>query len=100
MGDIKIDFACVELQAKQLEEIAEGIARLAKQNMADAVERMAAAWAGESASAYLAKAGLVQQELLKTADSLFDAACSVRAQAGKLYEAERAAIEQFKSRSK
>lgn len=99
MGDIKIDFAAVEFQAKQLEEIAEGISNLAERRMAGTIENMAAAWEGESASAYFAKVDLVKQELLKTASSLCDAASSVRAQARKIYEAESKAIEQAKFRN-
>lgn len=94
MRNIKIDFVAVESQAKQLEEIAEGIRRLAERKMTGAIENMAAIWEGESADAYFSKAELVKQELLKTSSSLCDVASNIRAQAKKIYEAERRAIEQ------
>lgn len=96
MRNIKIDFVAVESQAKQLEEIAEGIRRLAERKMTGTIENMAAVWEGESAAAYFSKAELVKQELLKISSSLCDVASNVRAQAKKIYEAELKAAEQAK----
>ena len=42
MRNIKIDFVAVESQARQLEEIAEGIRRLAERKMTGTIESMAA----------------------------------------------------------
>ena len=90
---IDIDFGVACSQANRLEEIAESMARLANKQVAGTVEKIDAAWKGDSAAEYMQKAMMLQSSILQTSQQLMSVAASIRAEAKRIYNAEKAALE-------
>ena len=96
---IQIDFDEACAQAKELEDCAEEMKRLANQQLANTLREMAASWKGESATAYFAKADIVKKNIAATSETLYSIASNIRTQAKRTYDAEMAALRLAEQRS-
>ena len=96
---IEIDFAAANSQASKLEEIAEEMTRLANQQLAGTIETITSGWQGETAAAYISKAQTVKNNIAQTAKMLTAIAQTIRADAKRIYAAEKAALEIAETRN-
>ena len=96
---IEIDFAAAYSQAKKLDDVADEMKRLANQQLNSTIGKIGSSWKGESATAYLNKAEIVRDNITQTAQSLASIAASIRSDAQRIYNAEKAALEIAKTRN-
>ncbi len=96
---IQMDFNKAKAQASQLEQIASGIERLAKNDMENCMAGVSANWKGGSASLYVKKGRQLAQEMKKSAAELRKVASTIRKVAQNTYNAERSAILTAKTRT-
>ena len=90
---IEIDFAAANAQANRLEDLAVKIQDLAEKQLSDTITLLSSGWSGESASAYLQKAEYVKDNITQTAKTLLSIAETIRTDAQRIYDAEKAAVE-------
>jgi len=90
---LEINFRTALEQAARLEETADTMKSMAHQQIQEAIQNMSSSWKGETAAAYFGKVEEVRQEILSTADCLYEIADNIRTQARRVYESEKQAIE-------
>ena len=89
---IMFNFRRAQQQAEELDEIADSLSRMAKNDFENTMQNVAAAWKGENASKYLIKGDKLQGNMCSTAQSLRGIAADIRKVARRIYEAEMAAL--------
>lgn len=89
---IQIDFNRAQTQAAQIEQIANGIESLVKQDMENYMSGVEANWKGGNAALYIKKGRRLEQELEKSAAELKKTAQTIRKVAQNTYNAEKKAI--------
>ena len=90
---IEITFGNALRQAKQLEDCAEDMRRVAKSGMTGIKNDLASAWKGDSSSAYLAKMEDTAGNICETAKKLDQIAATLRKVAKIFRETELNALE-------
>lgn len=96
---IQMDFNRAQMQAAQIEQIANGIENLAKRNMEDCMSGVKANWKGGNAVLYIRKGRRLEQELEKSAAELKKTAQTIRKAAQNTYNAEKKAIMTARTRT-
>lgn len=91
MGTLEFDFNKAMRQASELESLAEQLNRMAQNDYADNMQRLSGAWQGDSASKFLNKGAILQQDMVETARKLRYTANSYRKIARSVKEAEERA---------
>lgn len=74
MGIFHYDFDKAKIQARQLSEIGEEMDNLIKNQYVDALQILAGAWKGDSASLFLKKGAKLQEAMEKTAKNMGETA--------------------------
>ncbi len=87
-SEIRFNFQQSLKRAEELEEVAEGLKRLAQGDLESAFQNLSLAWKGEAASAYLEKGSRLEEKILKSAKDLNSTASAIRRIAQRTYEAE------------
>lgn len=96
---IEITFGNALSQARQLEQCAEDMLRVANTNMESVKGDLSAAWEGESANAYMRKMDTTAANIAKTARRLQDIAATLRRVAQIFRNTELKAIELAEQRN-
>ncbi|MBQ6839678.1 MAG: WXG100 family type VII secretion target [Oscillospiraceae bacterium] len=96
---IEITFGNAMAQARQLDQCAEDMLKVANSNMGSIKGDISAAWQGESANAYLQKMDLTAANIVKTARRLQDIAQTLRNVATIFRNTELRAIELAEQRT-
>ena len=96
---IEITFGNAMQQARQLDQCAEDMLRLANGNMESVKSDLASAWEGTSAEAYIRKMDTTASNIRKTANRLKDIANTIRTVARIFRNTELRAIELAEQRS-
>lgn len=96
---IEITFGNAMTQANQLDACADDMVRLANNSISGIKGDLSAAWQGDSANAYMAKMDTTAQNMLKTADKLYQIAETIRSVARIFRNTELRAIELAEQRS-
>lgn len=92
MSDVlKFDFNKANLHIQELEEIKAEIEKLANSEYAETMQQLSAAWKGESADAYMRKAGKLQDKINKTAKDIGKVADAYKEAARRAKKAEELA---------
>ena len=90
---IEMNFTKARQQAKQLENAAFRLERIASGSMEDAMNSISGNWKGENAGNYLKKAEKVQNDIHKVSKELKNTAQAIERIAKVTYDAEIAALE-------
>lgn len=90
---IEMNFAKAKGQAKELENAAARLERIASGSMEDAINTISGNWKGENAGNYLHKAEKVQKDILKVSNELKKTATAIRRIAQVTYNAEMTALD-------
>ena len=88
MYKISVDFEKANRNARELEEIASELNRLAQNTCQQVLRDLRQGWKGESARAYLQKTEALQQQMTSTVRDLNTAARNIRNSAQRVYQAE------------
>lgn len=96
---IEITFSSAMSQARQLDQCAEDMLRLAGTNLETIKSDISMAWQGDSASAYIGKMDLTAANIQKTAQRLQDIASTLRTVATIFRNTELRAIELAEQRT-
>lgn len=96
---IEITFGNAMTQARQLDQCAEDMLRVANNNMGNIKGDISAAWQGESANAYIQKMDLTAGNIVKTAQRLQEIAQTLRTVANIFRNTELRAIELAEQRT-
>lgn len=96
---IFLNFQKAKQQADELEQIAGDLSKLSSKSLNDVLQNVSANWKGESASQYLSKGSILQEDLTETAKSLLDIASEIRTIAKRIYDAEMEALRIAQTRS-
>lgn len=99
-NEIKINYDNSKKKATKIEELAEQLRAIAKNDLDETLNMLSNEWKGESSTAFLHKGEALKDELLKTANLMDRNARSIRATAKKIYDTERAAIDLIESHKK
>lgn len=75
---IEITFGNAVAQAKQLDECADAMVRLANNSIGNIKSDLNSAWQGDSANAYIAKLDLTSENIITTANKLYEIARTIR----------------------
>ena len=99
MASIAIDFNKSQNHAKELENIAN---KLAKQraSLVSEKQRISANWKGNNANAFIKKLSVMERDIQNAEKSLKNTAKSIRTHSGNIYRAEKRAIDLAKVRKK
>ncbi len=89
---IELDFDEAKRKADALDEIAARMEQTAAKDMENSMQLLAGGWKGENANAFLAKEGIIKNNIVSSAKELHAVAADIRTIARKLYEAEMAAL--------
>ncbi|WP_349943930.1 WXG100 family type VII secretion target [Lacrimispora sp. BS-2] len=89
---IEFDFRLAKQKANELDEIAENLQNLSNNKFNNTMQNLSAGWKGESASLYLNKGQILQEDIIKTSKNLREVASTIRAVAKRIYEAEMEAL--------
>jgi len=89
---LQFDFDTAINQAKRLESLAGEIESTVARPLGSSAQELAAAWKGNSATAYVEKQGRLKEKISDTASDLRTVAEEIRAAAQRVYEAEMKAI--------
>ena len=90
---IEMNFAKAKGQAKELDNAAARLERIASGCMEDAMSTISGNWKGENAGNYLRKAEKVQKDILNVSRELKNTATAIRNIAQVTYNAEMTALE-------
>lgn len=90
---IEMDFERAISQARELEEISKELSQVANAHITGALEMLNLNWNGDNAEKYLKSGNLLTSEMLETADDLIAVAKNIKATAGIVYNAEKAAMQ-------
>ena len=96
---IEITFGNAMTQARQLDQCAEDMIRVANSSMGNIKGDISAAWQGESANAYLQKMDMTSANIIKTAKRLQEIARTLRSVATLFRNTELRAIELAEQRT-
>ena len=96
---IEITFSSAMSRARQLDQCAEDMLRLANSNMETVKRDISMAWQGDSASAYIGKMDLSAANIRRTAQRLQEIASTLRTVATNFRNSELRAIEIAEQRS-
>lgn len=96
---IEITFGNALTQARQLENCADEMIRLANSNLGSIKGDLNNAWQGDSANAYLTKLDLTADNIVATANKLNQIAATIRKVAGIFRDTELRAIEVAEQRT-
>ncbi len=91
-SEIEFDFAQAKRQADRIDEIANNLGNLSKNNLENTLQTLSNNWKGANASAYLTKGGRLQGEINGTVGELHSIASDIRTIAQRIYDAEMAAL--------
>lgn len=75
---IEITFGNAIAQAEQLENCADTMVQLSRTNLGNIKTDITAAWEGQSAGAYLSKLDLTADNIIRTANKLYEIAGTLR----------------------
>lgn len=90
--EIDMNFRAAIAQANKLEEVAERLRRVSDNDYNNTLQNISSAWKGENAQAFINKSSLLIEKMDNTAESLRNAAGTIRQIAKNIYEAEMAAL--------
>lgn len=93
LSAIRMDFAKALRQAQQLEEVSRNMKTLANSKMEGTLQNLGVNWTGENAAKYIGKGKQLEENIVKTSESLADIARAIREIAENVYEAEMRAWE-------
>lgn len=96
---IIFNFQKAKQQADELEQIANDLSNLSGKDFNSIMQNVSTSWKGEAATAYLKKGEILQEDMVKTANSLRDVAAEIRKTAKRLYDAEMEALRIAKERT-
>lgn len=85
---IQLNYQQAINQAKSLENLASELRTLANNNMESTISELSGNWTGDNARAFIEKAEKAQNDLLKNARALTDAARVIRESAENIRKAE------------
>lgn len=88
-----MDFERAISQARELEEISKELSQVANAHITGALEMLSLNWNGDNAEKYMKSGNLLTGEMLETADDLIKVARNIKATAGIVYNAEKAAMQ-------
>ena len=89
---IEFDFRLAKQKANELDEIAENLQNLSNNKFNNTMQNLSASWKGESASLYLSKGQMLQEDIINTSKNLRQVASTIRTVAKRIYEAEMEAL--------
>lgn len=90
-ASIRFNYNKAIQQAKRLEELANQLNNLAKDNVASTLSDLSRNWNGDSASQFLSKGHKAQNDIVKTAKQLSETAAAIRRAAKRMRDAEERA---------
>ncbi len=90
---IQMDFSLAKKQARELDEVAARMDRLAGTQMENTMNRLGRSWTGDNSLKYIKKGKQLQGNIDSTADSLREVAAAIREIAKRIYDAEMEAWE-------
>lgn len=88
---IQLNYQQAINQAKSLENLARELRNLANNNMESTISELSGNWTGDNAKEFIAKAEKAQNDLIKNARALTEAASVIRQSAENIRKAELAA---------
>lgn len=89
---IEFNFRQASRQADKIEGIAERLGRLSSTEFGNTMQELSVGWKGENASQYLSKGSRLQKKMNGTVGELYSVASDIRKIAGRIYDAEMAAL--------
>ena len=92
-SEIRFDFQNAMEQARKLDSLADNIERRVSNKLEETAQNIHSAWKGDSATRYIGKDQVLQQQTRQTARTLRDTAEDIRRIARRIYEAEMRALE-------
>ncbi len=99
-SEIRINYNNSKNKAAKLEDLADQLRAIAKNDLGKSLDMLSNEWKGESAKAFRDKGEALKEELLETAKLMERSAKSIRTVAKKIYDTERAAIDLIESRKR
>lgn len=93
MTMIKFDIRKARRQAEAIEETAESLSRMTRNQYADTMQCVQGSWKGENAELYLKKAARLQEKMENTSRQLNATAQAIRNAARAVELAEQAAVQ-------
>lgn len=93
VNEIDINFKNAMKRADELREIADGLKRLTNHNLDETFQRLSEYWTGINSASYLKKGHMLEEEISITADRIAQTADVLRDSAGRIYSAEKKALE-------
>ncbi|MDO5348963.1 MAG: WXG100 family type VII secretion target [Lachnospiraceae bacterium] len=91
-SEIRFNFRQALSQADELDGVADRLERLSGKTMESSMQKLAAAWKGQNAAAFLKKEDILKGDMKKTASQIHDIADDIRRIARRVYEAEMEAL--------
>lgn len=92
-AEIEMDFSRAINQAQELEEVAGELTSIATSNVDEMLDLLRGSWKGDNSELFLKSGRLISSDILATADDLMKVARNIRATAGIVYKAEKAALQ-------
>lgn len=89
---IRMNFRKALEQAREVEDISKDLSNLSRGPFEEAMNQLAANWTGENSRKFVAKGGLLREQLEGTSRELKDTAETIRRIAQEIYEAEMEAL--------
>lgn len=93
MDNITIDFERAMRQAAKLDDQADNLRRMARNNYGHSMQTLANDWKSDSASEFFRKSEIMRRDIERTAKDLEIIAGNLRRAARRIYEAEKRAEE-------
>ncbi len=90
--EIDIEFGRAIAQADELEELSGRICSISSSGIDDALRLLSQSWKGENACEYAGRVRMIRDRMYGCAEVLKDTSKLIRLTAGRIYEAEMAAI--------
>lgn len=88
MGNIELDFQNAKRQADKLDELAQKLERLAKNQWDGTLLNLSEQWRGNNATVYLRKGMQLENDMAASAKKMRLTASKIRSTAKKIYDAE------------
>lgn len=85
---IDFNYTQAKRQAEKLEEIADKLSKLSKNNMETSLRNIAASWKGENATKFLKKGDKLYSEMMSVSVDLKNIAKEMKTTAERVYKAE------------
>lgn len=97
-SSIVMDFEAAKRRAKELDEVANDLSRLSRNQFGSTLEDLSRSWTGDNSVKYIGKGRNLQGNMDKSVQSLREVATAIRQIAEAVYEAEMRAWERAQNR--